>query len=193
MLAATSNAADPPMTMDLLCHETETFKEHQHVERGQSMHFEPQVNTACADPTFLSERCLENLLKSEESNINLNFYNNPHCAITPKRRRIIAEWMMQVSTILWLLLIFATNCSQQQMRTNISALNLKLQDSAIAELFENKLDYAIACIRLTFCVEFCFFSAGLRRRIHTHTHRQRLSAIVTIHFQYRAARNGSCV
>lgn len=97
--------------MDLLCHEKETFKDHHFIEdhhveeRHQqqnhaSMHFEPQVNTACADPTFLSERCLENLLKSEESNINLNFYNNPHCAITPKRRRIIAEWMMQVSYLL---------------------------------------------------------------------------------------------
>lgn len=97
------------MTMDLLCHEKETFKDHhfiedhhveeRHHQNHASMHFEPQVNTACADPTFLSERCLENLLKSEESNINLNFYNNPHCAITPKRRRIIAEWMMQVSVI----------------------------------------------------------------------------------------------
>lgn len=104
MLATTSNTAETSMTMDLLCHETETFKDHHHVERPQSMHFEPQVNTACADPTFLSERCLENLLKSEESNINLNFYNNPHCAITPKRRRIIAEWMMQVSTIFFLFL-----------------------------------------------------------------------------------------
>lgn len=91
------------MTMDLMCHEKETFhhvEPVQHrVETHQPMHFEPTVNTASADPTFLSERCLENLLKSEESNINLNlnFYNNPHCHITPKRRRIIAEWMMQVS------------------------------------------------------------------------------------------------
>lgn len=57
---------------------------------------EPQVNTASADPTFLSERCLENLLKSEETHPTVNFYNSMHCEITPKMRRIVAEWMMEV-------------------------------------------------------------------------------------------------
>lgn len=77
-------------TMDLMCNEKEMLKDHM----------EPQVNTASADPTFLSERCLENLLKSEETHPTVNFYNNMHCEITPKMRRIVAEWMMEVSVCL---------------------------------------------------------------------------------------------
>lgn len=82
-----------------MCNEKETFKDHHHVDNHvqHMMHIEPQVNTASADPTFLSERCLENLLKSEETHPILNFYNNPQCEITPKMRRIVAEWMMEVS------------------------------------------------------------------------------------------------
>lgn len=83
-----------------MCNEKEVLKDHHHIDNQMHvMHFEPQVNTACADPTFLSERCLENLLKSEETHTNLNFYNNPQCEITPKMRRIVAEWMMEVSRI----------------------------------------------------------------------------------------------
>lgn len=88
--------------MDLMCNEKEMFKDHHHHQvdnhMQQMLHIEPQVNTASADPTFLSERCLENLLKSEETHPSLiNFYNNPQCEITPKMRRIVAEWMMEVS------------------------------------------------------------------------------------------------
>lgn len=90
--------------MDLMCNEKEMFKDHHHHHHQaenhmqQMLHHEPQVNTASADPTFLSERCLENLLKSEETHPSLiNFYNNPQCEITPKMRRIVAEWMMEVS------------------------------------------------------------------------------------------------
>lgn len=85
--------------MDLMCNEKDMFKEHHQIDNHMQhmMHIEPQVNTASADPTFLSERCLENLLKSEETHPALNFYNNPQCEITPKMRRIVAEWMMEVS------------------------------------------------------------------------------------------------
>lgn len=89
--------------MDLLCNEKELFKDYLHFEQQpqsqpmQVMHMEQQVNTACVDPTFLSERCLENLLKSEETHPTLNFYNNPQCEITPRMRQIVAEWMMEVS------------------------------------------------------------------------------------------------
>lgn len=84
--------------MDLMCNEKETFKDHQLSAVNEiPMHIEAQVNTASADPTFLSERCLENLLKSEDTHPVVNFYNNPLCEITPKMRRIVAEWMMEVS------------------------------------------------------------------------------------------------
>lgn len=87
--------------MDLLCNEKEMFKDQPHIESQpmQVMHMEPQINTACADPTFLSERCLENLLKSEETHPTLNFYDNPQCEIKPRMRQIVAEWMMEVSLL----------------------------------------------------------------------------------------------
>lgn len=82
-----------------MCNEKEMFEDHHQIDNHmqQMMHIEPQVNTASADPTFLSERCLENLLKSEETHPVLNFYNNPQCEITPKMRRIVAGWMLEVS------------------------------------------------------------------------------------------------
>lgn len=81
-----------------MCNEKEMFKDHHQMDNHiqHLMQIEPQVNTASADPTFLSERCLENLLKSEETHPIINFYNNPQCEITPKMRRIVAEWMMEV-------------------------------------------------------------------------------------------------
>lgn len=91
------------MNMDLMCNEKETLKEHHHSDSRHhsghmTMHFEPQVNVASADPTFLSERCLENLLKSEETHPTAHFYNL-NSEITPKMRRIVAEWMMEVSSL----------------------------------------------------------------------------------------------
>lgn len=85
-------------TMDLMCNEKEMLKEH-HIDSHLVMNMEPQVNTASADPTFLTERCLENLLKSEETHPTVNFYNSMHCEITPKMRRIVAEWMMEVNAL----------------------------------------------------------------------------------------------
>lgn len=114
--------------MDLMCNEKEMIKEYHHIDNHmQSMHMEPKVNTASADPTFLSERCLENLLKSEETHPTVNFYNNPQCEITPKMRRIVAEWMMEVNIQFSLFYYFhilfsksfvSHNCVFYQIRTS---------------------------------------------------------------------------
>lgn len=56
------------------------------------------IHTACKDPTFLTDRCLENLLKAEERNL-YNFqmsYMNRQKDITPAMRKIVAEWMLEV-------------------------------------------------------------------------------------------------
>lgn len=62
-----------------------------------SVHMENRINTARPDPTFLDDRCLENLLKAEEK------YSSDHVSyftgqkdITPEMRKIVAEWMMEV-------------------------------------------------------------------------------------------------
>lgn len=56
-------------------------------------------SNACADPTFLKDRCLKNLLTSQKR------YNTPSCAyfntvqktLTPQMRKIVAEWVIEVS------------------------------------------------------------------------------------------------
>ncbi|XP_031624692.1 G1/S-specific cyclin-D2 [Contarinia nasturtii] len=107
--------------MDLMCNEKEMFKDQHQIDNQMQhiMHIEPQVNTASADPTFLSERCLENLLKSEETHPVLNFYNNPQCEIKPEMRRIVAEWMMEV-------------CEENRCQEEVFILALNYMDRFLA-------------------------------------------------------------
>lgn len=57
------------------------------------------LNTAGPDPTFLDDRCLENLLKAEEKYSGRDHvsYFSKQRDITPEMRKIVAEWMMEVS------------------------------------------------------------------------------------------------
>ena len=56
-------------------------------------------SNACPDPTFLNDRCLQNLLISQER------YKTPSCAyfntiqktLTPQMRKIVVEWVIEVS------------------------------------------------------------------------------------------------
>lgn len=56
-------------------------------------------SNACADPTFLKDRCLKNLLTSQKR------YNTPSCGyfntvqktLNPQMRKIVAEWVIEVS------------------------------------------------------------------------------------------------
>lgn len=60
-----------------------------------------KINTACPDPTFLEDRCLENLLRAENnvSQDKIFKYFTEQSDITPKMRKIVAEWMMEVCEI----------------------------------------------------------------------------------------------
>uniref|UniRef100_B5DUH1 Cyclin N-terminal domain-containing protein n=1 Tax=Drosophila pseudoobscura pseudoobscura TaxID=46245 RepID=B5DUH1_DROPS len=59
------------------------------------------VNTAIGDPTFKSDRCLENVLKTEEKHQNIvdTYFITVQRDITPAMRKIVAEWMMEVSNL----------------------------------------------------------------------------------------------
>lgn len=58
-------------------------------------------SNACTDPTFLRDRCLKNLLTSQKR------YKTPSCSyfstiqktLTPQMRKIVAEWVIEVSLI----------------------------------------------------------------------------------------------
>lgn len=78
------------------CHQNNDKYHHYHNNHVHNSLHNGQINTASADPTFLSERCLENLLKCDEIHSTVNFYCL-HSEITPKMRRIVAEWMMEVN------------------------------------------------------------------------------------------------
>ncbi|XP_037931418.1 uncharacterized protein LOC119666208 [Teleopsis dalmanni] len=55
------------------------------------------VNTATEDPTFLTDRCLENALKAEEKRPQsvCTYFVTVQQDITPPMRKIVAEWMME--------------------------------------------------------------------------------------------------
>ena len=56
------------------------------------------ANTAVVDKTFLDDRCLENLLKAEERNKTVcSYFYTIQKDITPPMRKIVADWMMEVS------------------------------------------------------------------------------------------------
>jgi len=59
------------------------------------------VNTAIGDPTLYSDRCLENALKAEEKYHQIvDTYFTIQKDITPPMRKIVAEWMMEVSILI---------------------------------------------------------------------------------------------
>jgi hypothetical protein len=64
---------------------------------------EPRTHKALHDPTFLQNRCLDNLLIAEEQ-INastdrsqLAYLQRPHTDITPAIRKMAIDWMFEVS------------------------------------------------------------------------------------------------
>lgn len=70
-------------------------------------------SNACADPTFLKDRCLKNLLTSQKR------YNTPSCAyfntvqktLTPQMRKIVAEWVIEVSCFYFLFIYLTLTVS----------------------------------------------------------------------------------
>lgn len=94
-------------TMDLLCKESissvnEVLLPNQvsAVSNQQQQQMEMRLNTAIKDPIFLDNRCLENLLKAEdrhEALKNTNYFTTVQKEISPSMRRVVAEWVIDVS------------------------------------------------------------------------------------------------
>lgn len=58
-----------------------------------------KAHLAVIDPIFKTDRCLENALKCEEKqSIVDTYFKTVQKDITPPMRKIVAEWMMEVST-----------------------------------------------------------------------------------------------
>lgn len=53
---------------------------------------------AAADPVLLRRRVLDNLLRTEERYaVTANYFGTVQTEITPQMRRVVAEWMLEVS------------------------------------------------------------------------------------------------
>lgn len=110
--------------MDLLC--TESINSVSEVggdQRSgsssgpQQTPMEVRLNTAVKDPTFLDDRCLENLLKSEERHAHphSNYFGTVQKDITPDMRRVVAEWIIDL-------------CEEQNCQEEVSLLALSYMD-----------------------------------------------------------------
>lgn len=91
--------------MDLLCKESissvnEVLLPNQASAVSNQQQMEMRLNTAIKDPIFLDNRCLENLLKAEdrhEALKNTNYFSTVQKEISPSMRRVVAEWVIDVS------------------------------------------------------------------------------------------------
>lgn len=63
---------------------------------------------ACADPTFLRDRCLKNLLTSQKrySTPSCSYFETLQKSLTPQMRKIVSEWVIEVSSTLFYFYFF---------------------------------------------------------------------------------------
>lgn len=81
--------------MDLLCRESVILNDCQDFGTDPA----DNVLNACKDPTFLNERILENLLRAEEKYTPIgSYFGTMQTDITPAMRKIVSEWMLEVSS-----------------------------------------------------------------------------------------------
>lgn len=97
------------------------------------------VNTAIVDPTFLADRCLENLLKAEEKyTASCSYFKTVQKDITPPMRKIVAEWMMEV-------------CEEEKCQEEVVLLALNYMDRFLSTTSVRKTHLQIlaaACLLL---------------------------------------------
>ncbi|KAG4065479.1 hypothetical protein HA402_009040 [Bradysia odoriphaga] len=128
--------------MSLLC--TEKVRSNNRSDTVLTVPME-KINTACPDPTFLADRCLENLLRAENnvSQDRIFKYFNEQSDITPKMRKIVAEWMMEVCE--------ENNCQEEVFLLALNYMDrfLASTESTLEHVQKNHLQIlAAACLLL---------------------------------------------
>lgn len=101
---------------------------------------EVRLNTAVKDPTFLNDRCLENLLKSEELHEwqRCNYFATVQKDISPRMRQVVAEWIIDL-------------CEEQNCQEEVSLLALNYMDRFLSAVPIRKTHLQIlatACLLL---------------------------------------------
>ena len=74
-------------------------------------------SNAYPDPTFLKDRCLNNLLTSQKrySTPTTTYFNTVQKSLTPQMRKIVAEWVIEVSLSFHLTVPFV-RCLRKEVR-----------------------------------------------------------------------------
>lgn len=81
--------------MELLCAERVSPGSGESARPGPP----PASLAAASDPVLLRRRVLDNLLRTEERYaVTANYFGTVQTEITPHMRRLVAEWMLEVST-----------------------------------------------------------------------------------------------
>lgn len=77
-------------------HNHQSHRQYSHVPLRRPVEI---LNTATEDPTFLTDRCLETALKIDERRQRplCSYFKTVQEDITPPMRKLVAEWMMEVS------------------------------------------------------------------------------------------------
>lgn len=101
---------------------------------------EVRLNTAVKDPTFLEDRCLENLLKSEERHERqrCNYFATVQKDISHRMRQVVAEWIIDL-------------CEEQNCQEEVSLLSLNYMDRFLSSVPIRKTHLQIlatACLLL---------------------------------------------
>ena len=75
-------------------------------------------SNACTDPTFLRDRCLKNLLTSQKryKTPSCSYFNSIQKTLTPQMRKIVAEWVIEVSLILLYLFLTVSFVPRERNR-----------------------------------------------------------------------------
>lgn len=81
--------------MELLCAERVSPESGESVGRAAPA---PAHRAAAPDPVLLRRRVLDNLLRTEERYaVTANYFGTVQAEVTPHMRRLVAEWMLEVS------------------------------------------------------------------------------------------------
>lgn len=100
--------------MDLLCTETVSGAGTPSSPSPPRGSRERPTRRALQDPALLKDRVLQNLLKAEERLGPISsYFGTLQTEITPHMRKIVADWMLEVSTYLFCYLFFQQQLAQR--------------------------------------------------------------------------------
>lgn len=84
--------------MELLCAERVSLSSSSGSGNGEGARAAPAPRAAGPDPVLLRRRVLDNLLRTEERYaVTANYFSTVQTEVTPHMRRVVAEWMLEVS------------------------------------------------------------------------------------------------